>query len=167
MRCCCCVALLVLLSACALQEPLPVTSPPPLTIVPASALTLAGTCDENRDLADWLQFSLDYVAQFASLVSEAGAKSVGEIRDDVVMMGQLRELIAHLPTPDCAEPAQRMMMATMDEAISVFVAYVNREADGLGNIVAQTLGQIDQIGVIHDDLMQRLDGQLQTQNSSN
>jgi hypothetical protein len=167
MRHCLLISLIVFLSACALQEPLPVTLPPPLTIVPAPTLTLTGRCDENSDLADWLQFSMDYADQFATLVSETGVKAAGDMVDDVVMMGRLREVAARVPTPDCAEPAQRMMMTTMDRAIALFLAYTNREADSLDNVVAETLGQIDQISVIHDDLMQRLEAQLQAQNLGN
>lgn len=165
MRACLYAVLSILLVACALQEPLPATLPPPLTIAPPPALTIAGSCDENRALADWLQFSIDYADQFATLVAETATKAVDKMADDVVLMGRMRDIIAGLPTPECAEPAQRMMMATMARAIGRFLAYINRESDSLGNMVAETLGQLDQIGVIHDDLMVRLETQLEAQNA--
>lgn len=157
--------LLMLLAACALQEPMPVTPPPPLTIPPPPELTMTGSCDDNSALSDWLQFSIDYANQFASLVAEAGAKPAADMADDVVLMGRMRDVIAGVPTPDCAEPAQRMMIETMNRAIDRFLVYVNRDADNLDNIVAETLGQLDQISTIHDELMTRLDEQLQAQNS--
>lgn len=163
MRQCLLAVPLLLLTACALSEGLPATLPPPLTIAPGPALTAAGSCEDNRALSDWLQVSMDYAGRFATLVAEAGTRSTGDLYADVVMMGRMRAVVGEVATPDCAQPPQRMMMATMDRAIERFQAYVNGDADNLGNVVAETLGQIDQVGLVYAELLQRLEAQLQAQ----
>lgn len=158
--------LMLLLTACALGEGLPPTPAAPLTLEPPPDLTLVGDCNISSDLADWLQFSTYYAKEFTELVSETAAKSPGEMYADVILMGKMRADFSGVSAPDCAEPAHRMMVVTMTRAIDGFQAYVNGEADSLGNTVAEVLGQFDQLAAIQADLNRRLEAQLQAQQTN-
>lgn len=138
------------------------TPPPPLTLTPPPTLTFAGECTNSRDLSNWLEFSTFYVSEFRKLVSEAAAKHINDTYDDVVMMARLRTDFSGIAAPDCAQSAQQMIVVAMSQAISSFQAFMNQDADGLGNMVAEVLAQFDQVAVIQGELMTQLESQLQS-----
>ncbi|MBZ0301006.1 MAG: hypothetical protein K8J31_14760 [Anaerolineae bacterium] len=154
---------MLLLTACALGEGPSPTPPPPLTVGPPPTLTFSGDCVVSRELADWLQYSTYYVTRFTELLTQAGSKRAGEMYEDVVMMSRMRDDFGGIATPDCAEPAQRLIVVTMTRAIESFQAYVNGESSSLDNTVAEALGQFDQVNVIQKDLNTRLEAQLREQ----
>lgn len=154
---------LLLLAACALGEGPSPTPHPPLTVGPPPTLTFSGDCTVSRELADWLQYSTYYVTRFTELMTQAGSKRVDEMYEDVLLMSRMRDDFGGVATPDCAEPAQRMIVVTMTRAVDNFQSYVNGEASSLGNAVAEALGQFDQVAVIQKDLNDRLEAQLNAQ----
>jgi hypothetical protein len=151
---------MILLSACALQEAPAPTLPPPLTLAAPPPIILEGNCDNNQNLADWLQFSTYYVGEFTGLVTLTATKDPSEMYDDVVMMSRIQDVVGRTPAPDCAEAAHRILMRAIEQAITDFQAIANHEKAGLGNIVAETLGQFDQVAVVQEELTQRLETQL-------
>lgn len=153
---------IMFLTACALQEGPEATLPPPLTLAAPLPIVLEGDCNNNQNLADWLQFSTYYVGEFSELVTSTATKDPGAMYEDVVMMGRIRDVIGRTPAPDCAEAAHRMFIRAIDRAIEVFQATANRSVDGLGNIVAETLGQFDQVALVQAELTERLEVQLAT-----
>ena len=153
--------LVMLLSACALQEGPPATPPPPLTIAPPPTLSFAGSCNDSSTLSDWLHVSTFYVSEFSDLISNTAVKAPDEMYADVITMGQMRDIISQTVTPDCAEPAHRLMVRTMDEAIEGFQKLINGEADSLNDIVTVSLGQLGQVEVSHNELLAQLEAQLQ------
>ena len=136
------------------------TPPPPLTLTPPPTLTFTGECTDSRDLSNWLEFSTFYVGEFRELVSAAAAKHVNDTYDDVVMMGRLRADFSTIAAPDCAQTAQQMIVGAMTQAVDSFQAVMNQDADGLGDTVAEVLGQFDQVAVIQNELMAQLESQL-------
>jgi hypothetical protein len=154
------------LAACALQEGPPITAPPPLTLEAPAPLRFEGDCNDNRDLANWLQFTNYQVGEFASLVSTTATLSPIEMRDQVQVLATMRQAVSQTAAPDCAEPAHRLVIETMNRAIEAFLARSNGEAVDLNQIIAEVLGQFDQIAVIYEDLNARLEAQLQERTTS-
>jgi hypothetical protein len=112
-------------------------------------------------LSNWLEFSTFYVGEFVDLVSAAAAKHINNTYDDVVMMARLRGDFSKIAAPDCAQAAQQMIVGAMTRAVDGFQAAINQDADGLGNTVAEVLGQFDQVIAIQNGLMAQLESQLQ------
>jgi hypothetical protein len=137
------------------------TPPPPLTLTPPPTLTFTGSCADNRDLSDWLEYSTFYVEEFTKLVSVAAAKHIYETFDDVIMMSRMRADFSGVAAPDCAETAHQMIVRAMNRAVDGFQAVINQDADGLGSTVAEVLGQFDQAIALQNDLTARLETQLQ------
>lgn len=156
----CWVAVMLIVGACASEGGTPL---PPLTVSPPPTPNFTGDCASSRDLADWLQYSTFYVTDFARVMSEAAAKGKGDMYDDVILMGRMRADYGGIAAPDCAEAAHTVLVSAMSEAVSNFQAYINGEADSLGNTVAQVLGQLDEVSAIQTDLNTRLENQLQQQ----
>jgi hypothetical protein len=134
---------------------------PPLTIEPPPTLTFAGDCNVDRDLADWLEYSTFYAGEFVELVSAAAAKSAAEMYDDVALMGRMRADFSGVAAPDCAQAAQELMVGAMSRAVDGFQSFINRENSSLGSTVADTLGQFDRVIALQNELMSRLEAQLQ------
>jgi hypothetical protein len=153
----------VVLTACALAETPPPTTHPPLTLAPPPELAFAGDCNISSNLADWLLYSTYYVSEFTELVSAAAEKRAGEAYDDVLLMARMRDDYSTVATPDCAEPAQRMIVGTMTRAVQRFQAFVNGESRDLSATLRETLGQFDQVAAIQRDLNSRLESQLSQQ----
>jgi hypothetical protein len=154
-----------LVTACALQEAPPSTPLPPLTLLPPPALVLAGSCQVNRDLADWLQYATFYAEEYVRLVSAAAAKAPADMYDDVILLGQMRDDFSQVKTPDCAEPAQRLIVAAMTRAVEGFQAVINGDSSSLGSTVADVLAQFDQVALIQAELTARLEAQLREPSS--
>jgi hypothetical protein len=87
---------------------------PPLTLLPPPTVTFAGSCSENSDLANWLEYSTFYVGEFVK------------------------------------------------RAVDGFQAVINQDADNLGSTVAEVLGQLDRVIAMQNELMARLEIQLQS-----
>ncbi len=152
--------MMVLLAGCSLWEEPPTQSIVPLSLPPEPTLIFRGNCNNNRELADWLQYSSYYVDQFADLVTTAAAENRATMRARVLEIAALREEYAQVATPNCAEPGQRMFFNAMDRALVSFQQYVNGETNNLGNLLPEVLGAIDRIYLVQDDLRARLDAQL-------
>ncbi len=133
---------------------------PPLTLVPPPTPILAGDCSVNSDLANWLEFSTFYVTEFVEAVTGAAAKNTVEMYEDVILMGQMRADFSSVAAPDCAEEAHRRIVDAMTHAVAGFQAFINQDADSLGTTVADVLSLFDQIVVVQNDLMARLEIQL-------
>jgi hypothetical protein len=157
---------LIFLASCALNEGPPVTPPPPLTLEAPTSLQFEGDCNNNRDLANWLQFTAYHVGEFAKLVSMTATMGPIEMRENILALATKRETVAQTPAPDCAEPAHRLVIETMNRAIDAFQARTNGEPVDLSRIVAEILGQFDQIAIVYEDLNARLEAQLEERTTS-
>jgi hypothetical protein len=153
--------LILLLTACAIWEDPPGAPVVPLTLEPGPTLIFEGICDNNRELADWLQYSVYYADQFSELVKTTAAGNRAAIRSGTIEIATLRQEYAQVVTPDCAEPGQRMFFNAMDRAISGFQRYVNNDSTSLGNLLAEVLGEMDRIKLVQDELRDRLNAQLE------
>ena len=153
--------LMTILSGCALWEEPSAAPLPPLTLEPEPTLIFEGNCNNNRALADWLQYSTYYVEQFAELVTTTAAGDRATSRAGVVEIAALREEYAQVETPNCAEPGQLMFMNAISRAINTFQRYANGETDGLDNLLPEILGEIDRINLVQDELRARLNAQLE------
>lgn len=151
------IIVLLLVAGCASN---PQEMPPPLTFSPPPTLTFTGECADSGSLSNWLEFSTFYVREFMTLVSTAAAKNATDAYSDVILMGRMRKDFSAIAAPDCAETAQNMIVSAMTRAVDSFQSFVNREADGLGNTVAEVLSQFDQVIVLQNELTSRLEAQL-------
>jgi hypothetical protein len=129
-------------------------------------VTIAGDCDNNRDLANWLQFTEYHLGEFQSLVSTAATQNDADMYESVLLMGRMRDTISSTAAPDCAEPTQRLAVATINRAIEGFQARVNGENVDMTGLLAEVLAQLDLIALTYVDLNARLEVQLQAQTSS-
>ena len=157
----CFLPLIMILTACALWEEPPSQPRLLLTIEPQPTLIFSGNCDNNRELADWLQYSTYYVEQFTELVTTTAAGNQQSIREGVAEIAALRADYAQVVTPDCAEPGQRMFLNAINRSIDTFRRYVNGEIDNIGNLLPEALGEIDRINLVQEELRTRLNAQLE------
>lgn len=159
----------VMMCGCALQEDAPFdagisstqTEPVPVLVPEIQpSLVLEGTCDDSHVLSNWLQFSMYYVDQFDAMLYDVSILPSDAMYDHVILLMRMRQVVADIPTPDCAEVAQRLLMRTMNNAIDVFVAIVNQERDDPGNIVAESSTQLEHVRLVQQELMAQLEAQI-------
>jgi len=152
-----------ILTACALGDVSNATPLPPITLAPPPALNLVGTCDDTKTLENWLQVSTTLRDNFQTQMNAAAAKSKAEMSVDIPGLAALRDSSFEAATPDCAAEAGIKLSDTMSQAVTAFQRYVNGETPDLGNTVVDINGQIDQISVMQNDLIERMNTQFQQQ----
>lgn len=153
--------LALVLSACALGDVPAVSTPVPVTLPPPPTVVYAGDCTETDGLDTWAQASEFFVAQFLTEVNRAANQSQGELRDTVQLMARIRDEVSKVVTPDCAAEVQQLIVETMNSAVDSFQAFANGDADNLGGVVADVLGRIDRVIAGQNELKARLEGQYQ------
>lgn len=154
----------IMLAACALGDvPNQVTAPPPLSIPPAPSLILEGSCDTTRDLELWLQITTGSLADFQTTMNAAAAKTGAQAYEDTITMAQIRDSASIVPTPDCANDAQLQLTDTMNKAVDAFQNYVNGQTSNISSTVAELNSQFDQVIAAQNDLLARMNTQIQSQ----
>ncbi|MBZ0279686.1 MAG: hypothetical protein K8L97_03020 [Anaerolineae bacterium] len=154
----------ILLAACAIGDvPNQVTAPPQLTIPAAPTLNLAGNCNNTRELEMWLQITTQLVSDFQTTMNTAAAKTASNAYEDVLRLSKLRESAYQVAAPDCAADAQVQLTDTMSKAVDAFQAYVNGQSTSVATIITELNGQFDQVITVQDDLLARMNAQIQTQ----
>ncbi|MBI5669747.1 MAG: hypothetical protein HZC41_17255 [Chloroflexi bacterium] len=155
------LAVLPLLAACALGDAGEATPAAPVTLLPPPEMTFRGSCDNTRDLELWLQITTRLASEFLQVMNDAAGRSKGEIREALSTMAALRDSTHQAVTPDCAVDSEILLGDAMNRAITAFQEYVNGARTDLGNTVAETNDQIEQVIAIQNELTLRLDTQLQ------
>ncbi len=162
-----CIALLAgVLAACAIAEQPEGTPPPPVTLAPAPAIVLEGNCDVTAGLDNWLQSTELYVIELQALINGAPNKQRGALYEDVLRMARIRDVASATAAPECVVPVHFMLMDTLNNAVDKFQAYVNGDADNLGDTIPSTLSQIDRIIAGQNELKARLEAQYRSQSGS-
>ncbi len=160
------VLLLLFLSACALGEGAETTPAPPLTLPPPPPLRIEGDCVRTEALDTWLQSTELFVSEFLSAVNTAANQQRGELHGTVVRMARVRDAANITAAPDCVVNIHLLFVETMNTAIDSLQAYANGDRDNLGNLVPETISQLDRVTAGHNELKARLEAQYQSQRTS-
>lgn len=155
----------LLLAACALGDVPQPTAIPPVTLAAPPTAVFAGNCEGTEELNSWLQAMDFLVAEYQATVNSMANLTREAMRERVIHMARVRDEASKTVTPDCAQDIQRLLLDSMNTAVSHFQAYANGDLDDLGNIVAEIVGQIDRVVAAQNDLKSRLEAQFQSQRS--
>ncbi len=153
----------LVLAACALGEVSDSTPLPSITLAPPPAINLQGSCDDTKNLENWLQVTSQLTASFQTNMNEAATKSRNEVYDDVLDLAALRDSAFAVVTPDCAQEAELTLSDAMGQAVSAFQAFANGDAPDLGTTIVDVNNRLDQVISEQTSLLSRMNSQFQQQ----
>lgn len=153
----------LLLAACALQD-VPLTPPPPITLIPEATPVFSGSCEETRQLEAWLQSASFGRIDFMTLLEQSRDLQRGEaLYDNILLMIGRRDQLSKTPAPDCAVEAHLVLLDAMAKAIRAFARYNNGEAVDLRAAADDAEKRLQMAGVIEVELVERLEQQYENQ----
>lgn len=149
-----------ILSACALTD---VKSTPvsPVTLAPPPELNFTGSCDNFKDLENWLQISTRVLADFRTQMSDTAAMKREEAYPGLQRMVQLRDSVYLAATPDCGHDAQVILSDAVNRAVQAFQGYINGDAGDISGKVAEVSILFDQVAEMQAELTARLQAEIQ------
>lgn len=150
------IVLIVLCAGCQVTDR-PAVNLPPLTVSPPPELIYGGTCDDADTLETWLQTTGFQQRDFVDLMRGGVDKTPDDLYFDVEQMARLRDRIAALTAPDCAEELHATVIETMNAVIVDYQAYVNEvEGINLATVISRFEPQFIVLAEQQNELIQRL-----------
>jgi hypothetical protein len=142
------------LAACRSQpvEPL-LINPPPEPIV-------EGTCDEVTTLERWLQIVVFQVPEFTDLLNRANNMERRGLREQVIILDDIRQYLVGFPAPDCAADTQAALYVAMTGTVEELTAYINQERDDIQTIVIDNQIRFRTVQDGLDALIERMEADL-------
>lgn len=158
------LAVALAVAACAPGDTTPPTAAPPITLAPPPAVVFDGECAQTPALDAWLQSTATFLLpEFTTTLTDAASKSATQVYDSVLRMARLRDAASDRPTPDCAAGLQLLLLDAMNTAVDSFQAYANGEAVSISETTAGVMAQLEQVTVLQNELISRLDAQYSAQ----
>ncbi len=164
-RCLLLMAAVFALAACALGDTPAPTSIPPVTLRPPNTPIFSGDCEGTAELNAWLESADFLVGEYLNTINSMSNLTPEAMREKVIYLGRVRDEAVKTVTPECAQQIHTLMLDSMNNAVDHFQAYANGDADNLGAIIAEVIGQIDRIIAAQDELKNCLEAQFQSQGS--
>jgi hypothetical protein len=153
----------LLLAACAMTDVSNTTPPPALTLNAPPSLNFSGTCDQTKELEDWLQITTGLVTKFQTKMNEVAGMNRNDAYPPTLELVAMRDSSYSVMTPDCATDLELSLSDAMNRAVLALQEYVNGASSDISSAVAQANTQFDQITASQNELIQRLQTQIQTQ----
>ncbi len=154
----------LLLAACAITDVTTSgTPPPPMTLSAPPNLNFTGTCDQTRNLEDWLQVTTQLVSDFQTKMNDTAGKNRGDAYQPTLQLVAMRDSAYGVATPDCAANIEVTLSNTMKQAVDTLQSFVNGSITDISGAIAQANTQFDQITAQQNALIQRLQTQIQNQ----
>jgi uncharacterized coiled-coil protein SlyX len=152
----------VVLGACAAAS----TDSTPISPVTAPAQPtpiLTGVCTTLSELESWAQDAQFFRDEFILTLNLLKDLRRAEMANDFARLIELRDGLAALPAPDCAQDAHLIMLTAMNSAIGSYQTYINGASEDVNSAITQVRTELDTAQAILQTLIERLSQQqLQT-----
>lgn len=160
-----CIGLLLglltsVLAGCALTD-IKNTPVPPVTLKAPPELNFTGSCDNSRDLENWLQITTIILSEFRTKMSDTAVLKREETSPGLQRMVQLRDSVYLAATPDCGHDAQVLLSDALNRAVQAFQSYINGDLNDISGKVAEVSVALDQVAEMNAELTVRLQDEIQ------
>ena len=157
------VLLVVILSSCALGDTDNSAAPAPVTVLPPPALNFTGSCNNTKDLENWLQTTTFITTDFQTRLNAAAAKNRADAHPDLIYLISARDSAFLVAAPDCAADVHLLLTDTLSRAVLILQGYVNGDTSDIASSLAEANGLLDQIASSQGVLLTRMEAQFQQQ----
>jgi hypothetical protein len=153
-----------MLAACALTDVSNNATPPPaLTLNAPPSLNLSGSCDQTKNLENWLQITTGLVSSFQTKMNEAAGMNRNDAYAPTLELVAMRDSTYVAVTPDCATDLELSLSDAMNRAVLALQEYVNGASKDISSAIAEANTHFDQITASQNALIQRLQTQIRNQ----